>query len=101
MVDKTSIILKTIEKPQEAGTMLSRTLEKIKKNLRKEGFNQGVQVGIQKGIQKGMKDGLLRGVMQERINIAKKLLKHGMDERSILKITKLRKSQLDEIKKNK
>jgi hypothetical protein len=48
-----------------------------------------------------MKDGLLKGISHERINIAQKLLKHGMDERSILKITKLKKYQLDEIKKNK
>ena len=101
MVEETSIILKTIEKPGEAGTMLSRTLEKIKKDLRKEGFSQGVQVGMQKGMQKGMKDGLLKGVTQERINIARNLLKHGMDDRSILKITKLKKSQLDGIKKDK
>jgi len=121
MVEETSIILSTIERPQEAGTMLSRTLEKIKKDLRKEGFSQGVQVGmqkgiqkgiqqgiqkglqkgIQKGIQKGMKDGLLKGVTQERINIARNLLKHGMDDRTIMKITKLKKSQLDEIKKTK
>jgi len=56
--------------------------------------------GIQKGIQKGMKDGLLQGVTQERITIARNLLKHGMDDRTILRITKLKKSQLDEIKKN-
>jgi hypothetical protein len=109
MVEETSIILKTIEKPGEAGTMLSRTLEKIKKDLRKEGFSQGVQVGMQKGIQKGiqqgiqkgMKDGLLKGVTQERINIARNLLKHGMDDKTIMKITKLKKLQLDEIKKDK
>jgi predicted transposase/invertase (TIGR01784 family) len=101
IVEETARIISILDKPQEAGTMLSRTLEKIKKDLRQEGFNHGVQVGIQKGIQKGMKDGLLRGVTQERINIARNLLKHGMDEKSILKITKLKKYQLDEIKKDK
>lgn len=114
MVVETTNFLSMIDKPREAGTMLARALEKIKNDLRKEGFSQGLQVGmikgkkvgikegiqkgIQRGIQKGMKDGLLKGVAQERINIACNLLKSGMDERTILKITRLKKSQLDEIK---
>ena len=95
MVEETSVILSTIEKPQEAGTMLSRTLEKIKKDLRKEGFSQGVQVGIQKGMQKGMQ----KGITAEKQKIALAMLQKGIDKRTIMEVTKLNKTQLEQISK--
>ncbi len=81
--------------------MLAHTLKKIKEDLIKEGFNKGIQEGIEKGIQKGMKQGLLKGKEEERINIARNLLRMGMDEASIMRITKLKKEQLHELKNKK
>jgi len=111
MVEETSVILSTIEKPQEAGTMLSRTLEKIKKDLRKEGFNQGVQIGmikgkregvkegIQKGIQKGLQKGLKQGITTEKQKIALAMLQKGIDKCTIMEVTKLTKTQLEQLEK--
>jgi predicted transposase/invertase (TIGR01784 family) len=75
--------------------MLSRTLEKIKKDLRKEGFSQGVQVGIQKGMQKGMQ----KGITAEKQKIALAMLQKGIDKRTIMEVTKLNKTQLEQISK--
>ena len=67
--------------------MLSRTLEKIKKDLRKEGFSQGVQVGMQKGI------------TAEKQKIALAMLQKGIDKRTIMEVTKLTKTQLEQLEK--
>jgi len=103
MVEETSIILSTIDKPQEAGTMLSRTLEKIKKDLRKEGFNQGVQVGKIKGRKEGVKEGIQKGLKQgittEKQKIALAMLQKGIDKRTIMEVTKLTKTQLEQLEK--
>lgn len=64
----------------------------------KEGFNKGIQEGIEKGIQKGMKQGLLKGKEEERITIARNLLRIGMDDATIIRITRLKKQQLNELK---
>lgn len=95
IINSADEITALINTPEEAETMLARTLKKIKEDLRKEGFNEG----IQKGIQKGMKRGVLMGVEKERIKIARNLLKQGMDEASIIKITSLKKEQLLQLKK--
>ncbi|GAB4221174.1 MAG TPA: Rpn family recombination-promoting nuclease/putative transposase [Spirochaetota bacterium] len=83
-----------IKTPQEATSMLAQTLKKIKSDLIKEGFNKG----IEKGIQKGIKQGKLIGKHEERIAIARNLLKSGIDDKTIIKITKLTKDQLKELK---
>ncbi|MEW6526378.1 MAG: Rpn family recombination-promoting nuclease/putative transposase [Spirochaetota bacterium] len=83
-----------VNTPQEATSMLAQTLKKIKSDLIKEGFNKGIEKGIQKGIQKGK----LIGKHEERITIARNLLKSGIDDKTIIKITKLTKAQLEELK---
>ncbi|MEJ5362972.1 MAG: Rpn family recombination-promoting nuclease/putative transposase [Spirochaetota bacterium] len=88
------IIENFMNTPQEASSMLAQTLKKIKGDLLKEGFDKG----IQKGIQKGIKQGRLIGKQEERIAIARNLLKSGMDDKTIIKITRLTKAQLEELK---
>lgn len=88
------IIESFVNTPQEASSMLAQTLKKIKGDLLKEGFDKGIQEGIQKGI----KQGRLIGKQEERIAIARNLLKSGMDDKTIIKITRLTKAQLEELK---
>jgi len=93
--DNAAVILETIEEPKEAQSMLSRTIQKMQEDFRKEGFNEGINIGIDKGIQKGVHE----GISIERKNIAIKMLEKGIDKKTIMEITKLNKKQLADIEK--
>ncbi|HOE19722.1 MAG TPA: hypothetical protein PKJ69_02030 [Spirochaetota bacterium] len=75
--------------------MLSRTIQKMQEDFRKEGFNEGIHIDIDKGIQKGVHE----GISIERKNIAIKMLEKGIDKKTIMEITKLNKKQLADIEK--
>ncbi len=57
--------------------MLSRTIQKMQEDFRKEGFNEGIHIDIDKGIQKGVHE----GISIERKNIAIKMLEKGIDKK--------------------
>jgi predicted transposase/invertase (TIGR01784 family) len=59
-----------------------------------------MQKGVVRGKQTGLKEGIVQGMIKERAKIASKMLRNGIDDATILKITKLDKNQL-EILKNK
>ncbi|TCW36726.1 putative transposase/invertase (TIGR01784 family) [Thermohydrogenium kirishiense] len=62
----------------------------------KEGIEKGIEKGIKEGIEKGIEEGIKKGAKEEKIAIAKKLLKNGMPIDKIAEITELSE---DEIKK--
>ncbi|WHE07047.1 Rpn family recombination-promoting nuclease/putative transposase [Thermoanaerobacterium thermosaccharolyticum] len=62
----------------------------------KEGIEKGIEKGIKEGIEKGIEEGIKKGAKEEKIAIAKKLLKNGMSIDKIAEITELSE---DEIKK--
>ena len=43
----------------------------------KEGIEQGIKQGIQQGIQQGMQQGIQQGIQQDKLDIAKLMLKEG------------------------
>jgi predicted transposase/invertase (TIGR01784 family) len=108
--DVEPFIEKTLH-PKETYTMLSKTLETLKEDLRMDGYKEGMKMGIREGLQKGLqkgfvqgvvkgkKEGLMLGISKERIKIAQKMLKNGIDDATILKITKIEKKDLEQLKK--
>lgn len=51
------------------------------------------------GIVKGKKEGLVLGISKERLKIVRRMLKNGIDDATILKITKIEKKDLEQLKK--
>ncbi len=74
--------------PAEAKTMLRKTVEKMKKEIRLEGMQEGMQRGIEKGVQKGIRE--------KSLETASALLKKKMSAKEIAEITGL---SVEEIKK--
>ncbi len=64
-----------------------------------KGLQKGIQKGLQKGITRGKKEGLMLGVSKERLNIARKMLRSGNNDKNILKITKIESSEFGKLKK--
>ena len=95
---------------QEAQTMLYTTLQEIREDYKKEGYaeehQKGREEGIKKGLQKGLKasitqgkqQGLVHGMTKERLNIAKKMSRNGMDD-AIIKISTISPDELQTMKK--
>ena len=126
IIDNVKPIIESAFHPEEAYSMLSTTLQHLKEDLRKEGYTEGLQSGFQDGVQKGMqeglqkgmqkgmqlgmqkgvvrgkqtglKEGVAQGMIKERAKIASKMITMGMDDATILKITKLDKNQLESLK---
>lgn len=64
---------------------------KLMNSNRNEGYNEGLEVGISRGINQG----IVQGIGQEKITIAKNLLKEGIKLDIISNATKL---SIDELK---
>ena len=62
-----------------------------------EGKKQGMEEGKKQGIEEGKKQGIEEGERIQQIKIAKELLKTSMSINEIEKITKLSKSEIEQI----
>lgn len=78
-------LLKKLE--EEENVMVLEVIRKENERLRKEGIDAGIQQGIQKGIQKGVE------------NVAIQMLKIGISDDIIKKVTNLNSQELEKIKK--
>jgi predicted transposase/invertase (TIGR01784 family) len=70
--------------------------------LRKTGYNEGIEEGIKRGMEEGIKKGLEEGVKKgsndEKIEIAKNMLKENIEIDTIIKVTKLTKEEIAKLK---
>jgi len=74
-----------------------RTTAKIKEEKSfNAGIQQGIQQGIKRGIEQGIERGIERGSIQEKYNIAKKMINEKMDIKIISTVTGL---PVEDIKK--
>ena len=64
----------------------------------KKGLRQGLEKGIKQGLEEGVKQGLEEGAKQERLVIAKKLLKMGKSVEEIVAITDLLAVEIEKLK---
>lgn len=81
----------------EEQAALSTARERGKKQGMEEGKKQGMEEGKKQGMEEGKKQGIEEGERIQQIKIAKELLKTSMSMNEIEKITKLSKSEIEQI----
>lgn len=81
----------------EEQAALSTARERGKKQGMEEGKKQGMEEGKKQGMKEGKKQGIEEGERIQQIKIAKELLKTSMSMNEIEKITKLSKSEIEQI----
>ena len=94
----------------EASKMAYRDIKNSIDTAKREGKEEGLAEGMEKGLAEGMKKGLAEGVekglaegMEKGMNkrsleIARKMLANGMDAATVMEITGLSESQLQQQK---
>ena len=94
----------------EASKMAYRDIKNSIDTAKREGKEEGLAEGMEKGLAEGMKKGLAEGVekglaegMEKGMNkrsleIAGKMLANGMDAATVMEITGLSESQLQQLK---
>ena len=94
----------------EASKMAYRDIKNSIATAKREGKEEGLAEGMEKGLAEGMKKGLAEGVekglaegMEKGMNkrsleIARKMLANGMDAATVMEITGLSESQLQQLK---
>ncbi|MBU9910420.1 hypothetical protein KSW89_15030, partial [Prevotella copri] len=63
-----------------------------------EGMEKGLAEGMEKGLAEGMKKGMEKGMNKRSLEIARKMLANGMDAATVMEITGLPESQLQQLK---
>ena len=66
---------------------------RVEKTLQYDSYQQGME----KGMEKGMEQGLEKGMKNGKIEIARKMLAKGMDEATVMEITGLTESQMQQL----
>jgi predicted transposase/invertase (TIGR01784 family) len=69
------------------------------RQLELRGREQGMQQGIQQGLQQGMQRGMQQGMQENKLAIAKNMLKEGCEISFVAKVTNLTKETVEELKK--
>ncbi len=73
----------------------------IERGLKKgmtQGIKQGMTQGIKQGMTQGIKQGMTRGLKQAIKQIAREMLINDMEDEEIIKMTKISKEELEELK---
>ena len=98
------------QREYEASKMAYRDIKNSIDTAKREGKEEGLAEGMEKGLAEGMKKGLAEGVekglaegMEKGMNkrsleIARKMLANGMDAATVMEITGLSESQLQQLK---
>ena len=63
-----------------------------------KGLAEGMKKGMEKGLAEGMKKGMEKGMNKRSLEIARKMLANGMDAATVMEITGLSESQLQQLK---
>jgi len=59
---------------------------------------EGKEKGLAEGMEKGLAEGLEKGMNKRSLEIARKMLANGMDAATVMEITGLSESQLQQLK---
>ena len=65
---------------------------------REKGLAEGMEKGLVKGLVKGLAEGMEKGMNKRSLEIARKMLANGMDAATVMEITGLSESQLQQLK---
>ena len=63
-----------------------------------EGMEKGLVKGLAEGMEKGLAEGMEKGMNKRSLEIARKMLANGMDAATVMEITGLSESQLQQLK---
>ena len=63
-----------------------------------KGLAEGMEKGLAEGMEKGLAEGMEKGMNQRSLEIARKMLANGMDAATVMEITGLSESQLQQLK---
>ena len=78
----------------EASKMAYRDIKNSIDTAKREGKEEGLAEGMEKGLAEGMK----KGMNKRSLEIARKMLANGMDAATVMEITGLSESQLQQLK---
>ena len=82
----------------EASKMAYRDIKNSIDTAKREGKEEGLAEGMEKGLAEGMKKGMEKGMNKRSLEIARKMLANGMDVATVMEITGLSESQLQQLK---
>ena len=63
-----------------------------------KGLAEGMKKGLAEGVEKGLAEGMKKGMNKRSLEIARKMLANGMDAATVMEITGLSESQLQQLK---
>ena len=77
---------------------IKNSIDTAKREGKEEGLAEGMERGLAEGMEKGMAEGMEKGMNQRSQEIARKMLANGMDAATVMEITGLSESQLQQLK---
>ena len=82
----------------EASKMAYRDIKNSIDTAKREGKEEGLAEGMEKGLAEGLEKGMEKGMNKRSLEIARKMLANGMDAATVMEITGLSESQLQQLK---
>ena len=77
---------------------IKNSIDTAKREGKEEGLAEGMEKGLAEGIEKGLAEGMKKGMEKRSLEIARKMLANGMDAATVMEITGLSESQLQQLK---
>ena len=81
---------------------IKNSIDTVKREGKEEGLAEGMERGLVKGLaegmEKGLAEGMEKGMNKRSLEIARKMLANGMDAATVMEITGLSESQLQQLK---
>ena len=77
---------------------IKNSIDTAKREGKEEGLAEGMERGLAEGMEKGLAEGMEKGMNQRSQEIARKMLANGMDAATVMEITGLAESQLQQLK---
>ena len=77
---------------------IKNSIDTAKREGKEEGLAEGREKGLAEGMEKGLAEGMEKGMNKRSLEIARKMLANGMDAATVMEITGLSESQLQQLK---
>ncbi len=77
---------------------IKNSIDTAKREGKEEGLAEGMEKGLAEGMEKGLAEGMEKGMNKRSLEIARKMLANGMDAATVMEITGLSESQLQQLK---
>ena len=90
--------LREYEASKMAYRDIKNSIDTAKREGKEEGLAEGMEKGLAEGLKKGLAEGMEKGMNKRSLEIARKMLANGMDAATVMEITGLSESQLQQLK---